>query len=346
MQEQTRILFNDFLDRQAELNSIADPETKFNVNPSVQQKLIDKRQESSDFLSKINIMPVSEMAGQLLGLGIGGPLISNTDTRGTGTRKTISPSNMDQVGYQCRQNNSDTHIRYALLDAWAKFPDFQTRIQNQIVRRQALDNILVGFNGTSFAVTSDPVANPDRSDVNIGWLQKVRSDKPTHVMDAGTKVAGKVTYGPGGDYATLDALVYDAIQGTLPSWARGDTELVCMVSHDLLHDKYFPLINEDRDPTEQIARDIIMSTKRLGGKQAADVPFMPQGTIFISRYDNLSIYEQDGKRRRHIKDVPERDRIEDYQSSNDAYVVEDYDFALLIENIEYAAAPVTDPGDD
>lgn len=337
MQEQTRILFNDFLDRQAELNSIGDPSTKFNVDPSIQQKLIDKRQESSDFLSRINIIPVSEMKGALLGLGIGGPLVSNTDTSGSGTRQTVSPSNMDEITYECVQNNSDTHIRYALLDAWAKFPDFQTRIQSQIVKRQALDNILVGFNGTSAAATSNPTTNPDRSDVNIGWLQKMRNDKPTHVMDEGTKVAGKITYGPGGDYATLDALVYDAINGILPSWARGDTELVAMTSHDLLNDKYFPLINEDRDPSEQLARDIIMSSKRLGGKQAADVPYMPQGTIFITRYDNLSIYEQEGKRRRHIKDVPERDRIEDYQSSNDAFVVEDYDFALLLENIEYAA---------
>lgn len=339
MQENTRILFNEFLDRQAELNSIGDPSTKFSVDPSVQQRLVDKRQEASDFLSRINIIPVTEMKGELLGLGIGGPLVSTTDTSGNDTRKTTSPSGLEKISYECVQNNSDTHIRYALLDAWAKFPDFQTRIQNQIVKRQALDNILVGLNGITAAATSNPTTNPDRSDVNIGWLQKLRNDRPAHVMDEGTKVAGKVTYGPGGDYATLDALVYDAINGILPSWARGDNELVCMVSHDLLNDKYFPLINAERDPSEQLARDVIMSSKRLGGKQAADVPFMPGGTIFITRYDNLSIYEQEGKRRRHIKDVPERDRIEDYQSSNDAYVVEDYDFALLIENIDFAAAP-------
>ncbi len=337
MRNDTRLLFNEFRERIAELNHIADATEKFTVEPSVQQKLIDKRQESSEFLSQINIIPVTEMKGALLGLGISGPLISNTDTSGAGTRTTTSPSTMDEVGYECFQNNSDTHIRYALLDAWAKFPDFQARIQNQIVKRQALDNILVGFNGTSHAVTSNAVTYPNRNDVNIGWLQKVRTDKPAHVLDDGTAVAGKVTYGPGGDYATLDALVYDAINTLLPSWAHGDTMLRVFVSWDLLNDKYFPLINADRDPTEQLARDTIMSTKRLGNRPAVEVPYMPEGTIFITRYDNLSIYEQDGKRRRHIKDVPERDRIEDYQSSNDAYVVEDYDFAALIENIEYAA---------
>lgn len=335
MRNETRILFNEYRERIAELNGVDDATQKFSVEPSVQQTLIDKRQESSEFLSRINIIPVTEMKGELLGLGIGGPLVSNTDTSGNATRQTVSPSTMDGYGYECFQNNSDTHIRYALLDAWAKFPDFQTRIQNQITKRQALDNILVGFNGTSHAATSNPVTNPLRQDVNIGWLQKLRTDKPEHVMDDGGTVPGKVTYGPGGDYATLDALVYDAINSLLPSWARGDTQLRAFVSWDLLNDKYFPLINEDRDPTEQIARDTIMSTKRLGNRPAEEVPFMPSGTIFVTRYDNLSIYELEGKRRRHIKDVPERDRIEDYQSSNDAYVIEDYDFACLVENIEY-----------
>lgn len=343
MREETRILYNQFCERIAELNEVGDASTKFTVTPSVQQKLIDKKQESSAFLSRINIVPVTEKEGEVLGLSVGSPLISNTDTSGAGTRGTVDPSSLDKVGYNCRKNNSDTHITYDKLDLWAKFPDFQQRIQGQIVRRQALDNILVGFNGTSYAATSNPVTNPLRQDVNIGWLQKLRTDRAAQVLDEGEAVEGKVTYGPGGDYATLDALVYDAVSQLLPSWAAEDTELVAIVSRDLLHDKYFPMINQEEKPTEQIARDVIMSTKRLGGLPAERVPYFPAGKIFITRYDNLSIYEQDGKRRRHIKDKPERDRIEDYQSSNDAYVIEDYDFACMIENIEYAGPPVEDP---
>ncbi|MGE4431909.1 MAG: phage major capsid protein, P2 family [Sphingobium sp.] len=337
MQPETRIQYNEFCERIAEINHVPAATDKFSVDPSVQQKLIDKRQESSEFLSRVNIVPVTEMKGATLGLSVGSPIISNTDTSTTGTRTTTSPSSMDSVGYECFQNNSDTHIRYALLDAWAKFPDFQTRIQGLITKRQALDNILVGFNGTSHAATSNSTTNPLRQDVNIGWLQKLRTDRPEQILDEGDKVEGKVTYGPGGDYATLDALVYDAVAQLLPSWAAEDTGLVAIVSRDLLHDKYFPLINKAEDPTEQLARDVIMSTKRLGGLQADRVPYFPAAKIFITRYDNLSIYEQDGKRRRHIKDVPERDRIEDYQSSNDAYVIEDYDFACLVENIQYKA---------
>ena len=337
MRNETRLLFNEFCERIAEINQVESASNKFSVEPSVQQKLVDRKQESSAFLQRINVVTVPEMKGALLGLSVGSPLISNTDTSGAGTRQTTSPSTMDEFGYECFQNNSDTHIRYALLDMWAKFPDFEQRIQNQIVKRQALDNILVGFNGTSHAATSDAATNPLRQDVNIGWLQKLRTDKPAQVLDEVVGASGKVTYGPSGDYASLDALVYDATANLLPSWASEDTELVAIVSRDLLHDKYFPLVNQELAPTEQLARDVITSTKRLGGLPADRVPYFPAGSIFITRYDNLSIYEQDGKRRRHIKDVPERDRIEDYQSSNDAYVIEDYDFACLIENIEFAA---------
>ena len=333
MRNDTRELFNAFAEQIALLNGVSDATLKFSVDPSVQQTLINKMQESSAFLQRINIVPVTEMKGEVLGLSVGSPLVSTTDTSGEGTRKTTSPSGMDKVTYECFQNNSDTHLRYALLDAWAKFADFETRIQNLITRRQALDKILVGFNGTSHAATSDAATNQLRQDVNIGWLQKLRTDRPSHVMDEGAE-AGKVTYGVGGDYATLDALVYDAVAQLLPSWASEDTELVAIVSRDLLHDKYFPLVNQSIDPTEQLARDVILSTKRLGGLPAERVPYVPAGSILITRYDNLSIYEQEGARRRHIKDVPERDRIEDYQSSNDAYVIEDYDFACLIENIE------------
>ena len=51
-----------------------------------------------------------------------------------------------------------------------------------------------------------------------------------------------------------------------------------------------------------------------------------------------SLYWQISARRRLIKDVPEVDAIQNFESSNDAYVVEDYGRGALIENIEFAAA--------
>ncbi len=44
------------------------------------------------------------------------------------------------------------------------------RVRNAIIKRQALDRIMIGFNGVSRAKTSDRSANPLLQDVNKGWL--------------------------------------------------------------------------------------------------------------------------------------------------------------------------------
>lgn len=339
MRNATRIMLAAFVSQIALANGIdaATASTaKFVVEPSVQQVLETKMQESSDFLSRINMVPVTEMKGEKLGLGIGSTIAGRTNTAGGNRRTGIDPTTLDDHGYECKQTNFDTALRYAKLDMWAKFPDFADRIRAAILRRQALDRILIGFNGTSAAAATDRVANPLLQDVNIGWLEKMRVENEARVLAEGSDIAGKVTFGShaDADYATLDALVWDAKESLLAEWAKGDTELVVFVSGDLLHDKYFPMINKVEDPSEQLARDVIMSTKRLGGLPAVRVPGFPNGTVFITRYDNLSIYYQEGARRRMIKDEPELDQITDYQSSNEAYVIEDLEYACLVENIQ------------
>ena len=236
-----------------------------------------------------------------------------------------------------RRRNYDTHLTYSKLDAWAKFKDFQPRIRNQIIQRGALDRIMIGLNGKTRAATSDRTANPLLQDVAIGWLQKYRNEAASRVMaevKAGTKtikVGESVTTADG--YKNLDALVFDAVNNLLEPWFQGDTKLVAIVGADLLADKYFPLINNQPASTEKLATDLIISQKRIGGLQAMRVPFMPAGAIFITRLDNLSLYYQNSARRRTVIDNAKRDRIEIYESSNDAFVIENYGAGCLIENI-------------
>jgi len=337
MRNPTRHLFNQYLERQAELNGITDATHSFTVDPSVEQVLEDRAQESSEFLQRINISPVAELKGEKLGLGIGESIASRTNTDAN-DRTTSDPTGLDNFIYELAKTEFDTHIKWAKLDMWAKFPDFQERIRNQVIRRIALDRIMIGFNGTHTAAASNRATYPLLQDMNKGWIQQVRDDKPEHIMSEGTKADDKILVGPGGDYATIDALVYDLYNGILPNWAVGDTELVAIVGRDLLHDKYFPLINSDDAPSEQVARDIIMSQKRLGKLPAVTVPFFPANAVTVTRFDNLSIYWQEGSRRRYIIDNPKRDRIEDFQSVNEGYVVEDYDFICHAENIELVPA--------
>ncbi|KAF1021902.1 MAG: hypothetical protein GAK30_01591 [Paracidovorax wautersii] len=322
----------------ATLNGVDSAVQRFNVDPRVQQKLETRMQESSAFLQRINIIPVTEQIGDKVGIGVSGPIASRTDTSGTAVRQPRNVTTLDSNRYECVQTNSDTFIRYATLDAWAGFPDFQNRVRDTILRRQALDRMTIGFNGTSAAANTNIATNPLLQDVNKGWLQQYREHAAENVMAAG-KAAGKVVIGDtsaAGDYANLDALVFDA-QTLLDAWHQGDTGLVAIMGRSLLHDKYFPLVNQNQPSTETLASDIVISQKRVGGLQAVTVPYFPDNKILVTTFDNLSIYYQRDARRRNLKDVPERDRIENYESSNDAYVVEDYGRGVLIENIEIEA---------
>lgn len=334
MRNDTRVVFNQYLSDVAQLNGVASAIQKFTVAPSIQQTLETRIQESSAFLNSINNMGVMEQSGEKLGLSVGSPIAGTTNTATT-DRSPVDPTALDADGYVCTQTNFDTALPYAKLDAWAKFPDFQTRVRDAIVKRIALDIIMIGFNGTSRAATSNRVANPLLQDVNIGWLQKMRLNAAARVMDEGA-TAGKIVVGESGDFKNIDALVFDMVNNLIDPWHREDTGLVAILGRDLLADKYFPLVSNNT-PTEKAAADLIISQKRVGGIQAVTAPFVPAGTVMVTRLDNLSRYYQEGARRRSVIDNPKRDQIENYESSNDAYVIEDYGMAAVAENIEFAA---------
>jgi P2 family phage major capsid protein len=336
MHNETRRLFNTYLETLASLNAVPTVLTKFTVEPSVSQKLETRIQESSDFLTRINMFGVTEQSGEKIGLGVSGPVASTTDTAQK-DRETTDISQLDANRYTCQKTNFDTHITYAQLDAWAKFADFETRIRDAILKRQALDRIMIGFNGTSRAATSNRATYPLLQDVNVGWLEKMRSENSQRCITQTDAESGKIKVGSSGDYANLDALVYDLVSEMIEPWYQDDPGLVVICGREMLADKYFPLINQNHAPSETLAADIVISQKRIGGLQAIRVPYFPANTLLVTRLDNLSLYYQDGSRRRQISDNPKRDRIENYESVNDAYVIEDLGCAAMAENIELSS---------
>ena len=87
----------------------------------------------------------------------------------------------------------------------------------------------------------------------------------------------------------------------------------------------------------------MLSQERVGGVPAMSVPYFPDNAILVTRLDNLSIYTQEGSRRRRIVDNAAMGQIEDYQSANEDWAVEDYAAGCLIENIELLADGVAAP---
>ncbi|MDU2767851.1 MAG: phage major capsid protein, P2 family [Enterobacter sp.] len=340
MKKKTRFAFNAYLQQLAKLNGIdvGDIGSKYTAEPSIAQTLETKIQESSAFLTRINIVPVDEQSGERLGLGIGSTVAGTTDTTKK-EREPTDPTYIDGEGYKCTQTNFDTALGYEKLDLWAKFEDFQIRIRDAIIKRQALDRIMIGFNGERREKTSDRLTYPLLQDVNIGWLEKIRREAPVRVLSRivgsdGTVISQTVRIGKGGDFKNLDALVMGAVSEKIEPWYQDDTELVVICGRSLMADKYFPIVNRDQPNSEALAADLIISQKRIGGLPAVQAPFFPANAILITRLDNLSIYWQDGTRRRAVIDNPKRDRIENFESVNEAYVIEDYDCVALIENIE------------
>jgi hypothetical protein len=107
-----------------------------------------------------------------------------------------------------------------------------------------------------------------------------------------------------------------------------------LVDRNLLHSKFLANVEDAADNTNELAAAQIIAKARLGGLPIVDAPFFIDGGVMITTLSNLSIYYQNEARRRHVKDEPERDRIADYQSSNEAYVIEDFGLGAVVENIE------------
>ncbi|TMJ19039.1 MAG: P2 family phage major capsid protein [Alphaproteobacteria bacterium] len=367
MLKATRLLFNNYVERIAEINEVSDTDvtaTKFTIAPAVEQTLEEKLQVESDFLSRINFELVVQQEGDKVGVNVTRTIAGRTNTAAGNRRTPTDPTDTSDEGrYRCEKTDFDTAIKYSKLDAWRHKPEFQNLLTTVILKQQGRDRIMIGWNGVDVAVQTDRVAYPLLQDVNKGWLFKIRAFAPARVLNDGdltvysngtNRAALKAIYVADvgelydgtnattaeADYVNLDALVKDATE-LLDEWHRDDTDLVVILGRDLQEDKYFPIINSAANTATEIeARDrILESAKKIGGKKAVAVPFFPANALLITSLDNLSIYAQEGTRRRQIKDEPALDQIEDYQSVNEAYVVEDYGRSALVENIVMGPAP-------
>lgn len=367
MHKLTRLAFTNYVGQVAELNGILPDEvvsTKFTVAPAVEQKLEERMQEGSEFLTSINIVPVIAQEGDKVGISVTRPIAGRTNTAIGNRRTPTDPTDTGDLGrYRCEQTNFDHALKYAKLDAWRHKPEFPGLVSSAILKQQGRDRIMIGWNGTSVAAQTDRVANPLLQDVNKGWLFKIRTFAPVRVLNDGdlTTAPLKAIYVADGvevyneaandgegnadtaqaDYVNLDALVVDATE-LLDEWHRDDTDLVVIVGRDLVNDKYFSIINKAANTATEIeARDrILASTRQIGGKPAVRVPFFPANALLITSLDNLSIYVQEETRRRMVKDEPELDQIANYESANESYVVEEYGRCALVENIVMAPKPL------
>ena len=308
----------------------------FTVEPTIAQELNEAITAKSDFLQRINVIGVSEIKGQKVFLGVAGPVTGRTNTKTT-DREAKDGSALEENTYELFSTESDVSLPYAKIDAWAKFPDFHQKYSAAVQKQIALDRIMIGFHGTSAAVQSDIVANPMLQDVNKGWLQIAREKIPEQVLKQGLEV-GKVTLGVGGDYANLDALVHDTKQ-MVDERLRDGGDLIAIIGSDLLAADKAKLYAKQGDvPTEKERIEDAQVIATYGGLPSFSVPFFPVNAVVVTSFDNLSIYYQDSSWRKQTIDNPKRSRVEDYNSRNEGYVIEQLEKFAMTENVELVTA--------
>jgi len=297
---------------------------------AIYRKIIE---DGNAFLSSINIVPVSEMSGEKIGFSLAGRTASRTDMSNPANERTPKHlSSLDSKGYLLAATEWDVALSYAKIDSWAKFPNFATLYMSLVRLAIGNDMLQVGWSGTLAAAATDIATNPLLQDVNKGWLQLIREFNSGSQYLLGA--AGSVTLGST-TFKNLDVLA-KAAKDMLPVYHRNRDDLVLLVGNDVMSyqdDVYLEL--NGNTPTEKAMLSGRI-TKAFAGMPTLTPAFFPDSTIVVTPLRNLSIYYQDSSVRRLQKDKPERNEVQDFNSANQGYVVEDEEMTGLIEGIEYA----------
>jgi P2 family phage major capsid protein len=332
MQKQTKIKLSAYVKAVAAQNDVDDATEKFNVSPNGTQRIIAAIRESSWFLNKINIISVKNQKGESIGLGVTGMIASRTDTSGSGKRTPKDHSSMGAMPYMCEQTNFDTALRYAKLDAWAHHKNFNALISKTTREQIDANKITIGWYGVSVAKTTDASTNPNGEDVNKGWFQAMRDHNADRLITTGQKADGEIRIGEGGDFINLDLAVLET-KNLLHDACENDSNLVAIIGSDLLaYDKAKFYESHGNTPSEKGKIQELQVIGTYGGLPAVKVPGFPSTGIMVTSYDNLSIYIQEGSVRRSAgKKNDEKDQIENFESMNMAYVLEEVGKAAAIE---------------
>ena len=295
-------------------------------SPERQQTAYSWEAQRAEFLKEINHVPVVSQIGDRVGIGISTPIASRTDTAiEERTTRYVADTRGDE--YKAVQTNFDTHLAYRTLDAWAHLANFKEIYASHLNTQIARDRLMIGFNGTNAAKESDRQSNPLLQDVNVGWFEKVRRVDPLRLLgydSDGVANTDAWKVGQGGKYATLDALVFDMIVNLLDTWHQGADDLLVLVGRDIWTAHGMTLLGNSSLPTERQALQSWFAAQTVAGLPCVMPPFFPSRQVIVTSYSNLSIYYQLGTMRRAIIDNPKRDRIEEFRSQNEAYVVEDF----------------------
>lgn len=305
----------------------------YSVQPTVEQELLDKITESDAFLGQINMMYVDQIKGEKVMGSANVVKGKRTDT----DNNDREPSNLLNLGnkvYELFPTEYDFALKHATIDAWAKFPDFQERYSQWVMKSISLSRLRTGWYGTvADAVTAAAGTNDMGEDTNKGWIQLLREyNGGSQFLSTGSTI--KIGGEAGNDYANIDSAVHDLYQMIKPE--HRTPGMVVYVGEDLIADEKARLYAaHGSTPSEKEREKIESAITTFAGLPRGETPaFFPARGIFITDPMNLSIYMQSGSIRRQQMDNPKRSQVEDYNSANEGYVIENEEAAAAIDFTE------------
>ena len=304
---------------------------QFNITGPQETKLKAALLESVEFLSLITTMEVDQIKGQVVKVGN----YSIATGRKSGAR-FVTGQDVDGHTYELTETDSCSALTWALLSVWGNAgsqKQFMTLMNQNATKRFALDMLRVGFNGTSAAADTDPVANPLGEDVNKGWHKIVSEKSPGQIM------TDAIFFDPegGGDYATLDAIATELKNTLIHPALRSDPRLVVLVGSDLTAAAQTSMMNKANTPTEKVAAQ--QMDKQVGGMTAYTPPFFPGKRIVVTMLSNLHIYTQKGTKQRKSENVEDRKQYEDKYWRQEGYAIEEFEAYASVDESAITIGP-------
>ncbi|MFA0114230.1 P2 family phage major capsid protein [Vibrio sp. 10N.261.46.E11] len=315
-------------DKQKKYNT-DDQDGMFNVDASQATLEIESIRQTDEFLSRVNLVSVGLLVGEGIGLGSGKLIAARVDTLrgGTRTARKIKPDVAMQ--YECHQINFDCAISFETMDAYAHHDNFSDCLEREIRKHSNLDLIRVGFFGKQAADNSNVTLNPNGEDVTKGWIQALRDNRPESILE---KKGYPVNIGQGGDYLTVNDAVC-AVKDKVAARHRDVNDLVVLLGSDLVAHDRASFYQKQIDPKQPVHQIELRQIKESYGAMPAFMPScFPARGIMVTSFDNLSIYFLNHSFRRSFgKRNDSKNLIENFESAQVCYVIEQLDKAAAIE---------------
>ncbi|WP_445399936.1 phage major capsid protein, P2 family [Zobellella sp. An-6] len=311
----------------------------FSVTGPQETRLRAALLDAVDFLRMITMTDVDQIKGQVVDVGIGS-IHSGRKADG----RFLKHVGVGGHNYELIETDSGAVLPWSTLAVWANAGgegEFMRQVNEFINRSFALDMLRVGFNGTSAAANTDPVANPLGQDVNKGWQQLVRE------WNDGSQIVGsaqnKIYFDPEGqgDYRTLDAMASDLINSTIDPAFRNDPRLTVLVGADLVATAQGRLYQQADKPTEQIAAQQLATS--VAGRRAMTPPFFPGKRMVVTIPANLQLLTQRGTRQRSAAHNQDRKGFESQYWRMEGYAVGEYRAYASFDEAGVEIAPTPAP---